>query len=335
MRVNIAVVGVGDFGIQHVKILKENSRVNLMSVCGKTEQRVRNVASMFDVPLWETEASRVFNDPTIDAVVIATAEDTHFNFTKEAVENGKHVLLEKPICLDIVEGEKLIKLQESHGEYVILPGHLLRYDASYCQIKDFVSSGNAGEILSITVKRNVPCERFSLHSRTHPVFMALSHDIDIILWLTNALPKKVYALQRKSIQSVDNPDIFFGLLEMDNGVLCQLETQWRVPNEYGRYLDVELEIMTSTGNIKLQYPGNNLNIMNKGVLINPDVTLWPEIHGKTTGALANEINSFIDLITGNQKEPVVTVREAVNGIITGHALIQSAIEEREINMGDW
>ncbi len=333
MAVNVAVIGVGDFGVKHVKLLKENINANLLTVCRRNREKAREIANEFDVPKWSTDALEVLRDPGIDAVVIATAEDTHYKFTKEAVLNGKHVLLEKPVCLDPDVGQQLVDLVKTNDR-IVLPGHILRYDASYSEVKNLIESGEVGEILSIKVKRNVPQERFSLHSRTHPVFMALAHDIDIIVWLTcGQFPKKVYAVEKKSHHSYDNPDIFFGLMEMGNGVLCQMETQWTLPDEYGCYLDVELEVMTTGGHIKLQYPGNNLTVMNKSRLSRFDVTLWPEVHGATRGALANQTDSFLKLAEGlEKKRQVVTVEEAVKGIKIGHLLIQSASEQREIRV---
>lgn len=329
MKRNIGIIGIGDFGIEHVKVFKENNKAHVVTVCARTEEKVKKVARDFNIPNWETDAQKVFENPEIDAVVIATTEKTHYEFTKKAVNNGKHVLLEKPVCLDLEEGQKLVELSKTTDK-VILPGHILRFDASYAKVKNMVSSGEVGEILSIKAKRNVPCERFSLHSRTHPVFMALAHDIDILLWLTQAFPKKVYALQKRVNLNNKTPNIFFGLMEMDNGVLCQLETQWVLPDEYGKYLDVELELMTTTGNIKLKYPGDNLTLMNNGNLSYPDVTLWPEVHGTTTGSLANEVNHFLDLINGTTQKPVITVKEAVQGIKVGQLLIKSASEGKEI-----
>jgi len=329
MCVNIAVVGVGDFGLKHVELLKENPKANLVAVCRRTEQKVREIAATYNIPKWETDAQKIFEDPDIEAVVIATAEDTHFEFTKQAVYHGKHVLLEKPVCLDLEEGKRLLELVKS-TDRIVMPGHILRFDSSYSKVKSIIDSGEMGDILSIKVKRNVPRERFSIHSRTHPVFMALAHDIDIILWLSGQSPARVYAMQRSTDHSYTNPDIFFGLMEMKNGILCQLETQWTLPNEYGQYLDVELEVMTRNGHLKLRYPGDNLKVMKGGKLSYPDITLWPEVHGSTKGALANEIDAFLNLVQGIDKKQVVTVEEAVEGIRVGHMLIRSAEQQQEI-----
>ena len=81
-------------------------------------------------------------------------------FTEKAIHAGKHVLLEKPICLSVEDGEKLLALDQS-TELHILPGHILRYDASYNNAHRILQDAKKhGEIQSIRVKRNVPVERF-------------------------------------------------------------------------------------------------------------------------------------------------------------------------------
>lgn len=327
--VRVAVIGVGDFGVKHVKLLAEHPDACVAAVCRRDERKVKAVARQFDVPKWSTDADAILTDPDIDAVVIATAEDTHYELTRTALLHGKHVLLEKPVCLDPDQGRQLVDLVESNDR-VVLPGHVLRYEAAYCEAKRRIASGELGQIVSIKAKRNVPRSRFALHSRTHPVFMALSHDIDIVLWLADRLPRKVYALERRSRPDYDMPDVVFGLIELDGGILCQLETQWTYPDRYGRYLDVELEVMTTEGHLQLRYPGDGLQVADNSGLSSPDLTLWPEIHGATAGALAHQTDAFVRLMQGSMTEPVVTVREALRSVEVGHLLVQSAVQQREL-----
>ena len=329
MAVRVGIIGVGDFGIKHLKVFQEHAEAAVVAVCRRNEDKVKAAARKFNVPGWSTDASEIIEDPNIDAVVIASTEETHYPLTRAALLQGKHVLLEKPVCLNLDDGRKLVELVES-SDRIVLPGHVLRYDAAYCEAQRRIASGEMGEILSITVKRNVPRSRFALHSRTHPVFMALSHDIDIILWLTGRRPHKVYALERCSEPSCDTPDIFFGLMEMEGGVLCQLETQWTYPDEYGRYLDAELEVMATQGHLKLRYPGDSLRTADASGLSSADLTLWPELHGVTKGALAHQADAFIRLIRGAAVKPAVTIREAMCAVEAGHLLIQSAAQRREI-----
>lgn len=322
-QVNVAVVGVGDFGKLHIRALQENPSASLVAICSRTPEKLRVLCAQHGIPHWFTSLEELLDLPGLDAVIIATGEDTHYRYTKQAVGKGKHVLLEKPICLDLDEGRALVELERTASVH-ILPGHILRHEASYAQAHAVLAAGGKGAIQSVRVKRNVPVERFSLHSRTHPVFMALAHDIDIILWLTGSRAKKVYAMSRKTCKQFQNPDILFAVAELENGILCNLETQWRLPNEYGQYLDTELEVMTESGHLKLACPGGGLSSLFAGVQQRYDLTLWPEINAQMAGALPGEIQHFLDLITGRARDPVVTVREAMDGITMAHMLIRSS-----------
>ncbi|MCI8418207.1 MAG: Gfo/Idh/MocA family oxidoreductase [Lachnospiraceae bacterium] len=333
MQVNLGIVGVGDFGRMHIQALKQNPEVQIIAVCSRTEEKLKSVCEEYKIPAWYTDVDAFLKHPHLDGVIIATGEDTHYPFTRKAVEQGKHVLLEKPVCLTKEDAGRLLALNKTTPS-VILPGHILRYDSAYNQAKQALEETQAGEIQSIRVKRNVPVERFSLHSRTHPVFMALAHDIDIILWLTGSQAKRVFAMEKKTKPEFENPDIVFALAELENGVVCSLETQWRLPNEYGRYLDTELEVMTSKGNVKLQTPGNALQTMFLGCQTGYDVTLWPEVCGKMTGALVNEEQHFVDLILGRCRKPVVTVEEAVKGVTMAQMILESCKTKMPVWRGE-
>lgn len=325
MKVRFGIIGVGDFGIMHIETLKQNPEAEIVAICCRTASRLKYLCSKYDIPKWYTDVDELVNDKNIDAVIVATGEDTHFLFTEKAIQAGKHVLLEKPICLNANEAKKILTLDQGTKLH-ILPGHILRYDPSYNKIYHLLQDEkNYGEILSIRAKRNVPISRFALHSRTHPVFMALAHDIDMITWLTGSRVRKVYGLEKRTKPEFKNPDIVFGLAEMENGVVCNLETQWKLPDEYGQYLDTEMVIITSKGQIKLNCPGNILSSISNGNIENYDMTLWPEVNGKLTGALVNEDQHMIDLVLGRTNQQVVTVAEAVNGIEFCELLIRSCL----------
>lgn len=324
MSVGIAVIGTGDFGEQHVQTLSQMSGVHLHAVCDLDLKRAEAVAKQWDVPKFTNNMEEIFRDERIQGVIIATSESSHYSVSMAAMKASKHVLLEKPVSLDLGEISDMYETAEKN-KLIFLPGHMLRYDASYHTIKKRLDSGELGQIYSIYARRNVPVERFALHSRTHPVFMALVHDIDIILWYVQSRVKRVFAMEKKTSPEYKHPNIFWGLVEFENNVVAALETQWLLPNHLGRYLDVKLDMMTSKGKVALQYPGDNLSFAIDDSIETPDVTLWPEIFGKSTGALHNELEYFISEIKSNGavKQPI-REDEVKQGIRLGQLLIESA-----------
>lgn len=328
--INIAVIGVGDFGVEHIRTIQSMHHVSLFGVCNRSKDKLMKVAKEYGISEERayTDATELLQEEALDAVIIATDEKSHEPLTKEAVKFEKHVLLEKPITTDITTAENLLELSKN-SEVVILPGHMLRFDPGYAAIKDKLNKVE-GKVHSLRLKRNVPYERFSLHSRTHPVFMALSHDIDQLIWNTNSRPKRIYAMEKKIDDNIDMPGIFFGLIEMNDGMLCSLETQWCLPNEYGQYLDVELEAMYEGGNLKYRFPGDTLSVMDCGEMARPDIQLSTLVHGNIYGALRNELEHFVELINNQKIKQAVPMRDAVLGIKICEALITSAREGKEI-----
>lgn len=323
MKTSVAVIGIGEFGENHVKVLMEMPQVDLITICDHSIEKVERTSKKYGGINYTTNALDIFEDSKIEAVIIATSEKSHYELAKQALHTRKHILVEKPLTIDTEEANKLVKLAEEKN-LILLPGHILRYDASYSTIKQRLCDGQLGTIYSITAKRNVPSERFALHSRTHPVFMALAHDIDIVLWYVQSKVKRVFAMEKKTSSEYENADIFFGIVEFENGIIANFETQWVLPNHLNQYLDVSLEMMTSKGKVSMKYPGNNLSLAINNEVETPDVTLWPEIFGTTTGVLRNELNYFISCVETNCKPESVTGKEAVQGIELAQMLIHSA-----------
>jgi predicted dehydrogenase len=326
MKIGIAVVGVGEFGQNHAKILSQMGQVELVYICDKSIEQAKNIAEQFGAKNYTDKIETVLADEGVSGVIIATSEESHHPLTIQTLRANKHVLIEKPISLDAEKAREMVEVAENQN-VILLPGHLLRYDASYFTIKQKLSTGELGEIYSIYARRNVPSERFGLHSRTHPVFMALAHDIDIVLWYVQSKVKKVYAVEKRTLPEYKNPDIFWGIVEFMNGVIATFE-----PNHLGQYLDVRLEMMTSGGKVALQYPGNNLSLAVNESMESPDVTLWPEVFGTSTGALRNELDYFVSLIETDEKPTSIRGEEAVQGIELAQLLIQSAQTGKPIEL---
>jgi predicted dehydrogenase len=326
-RINIGVIGAGVFGLEHMQTLQSIRGVSLYGICDLNEEQLFQAANRFQVENTYTDAEELLKEKELDGVIIATDEESHEPLARLAASYGKHILLEKPVATSVETADNLVKL-EKESNSIIMPGHMLRFDPGYAKVKEALNE-REDSLKSLKVKRNVPIERFTLHSRTHPVYMALSHDIDQIIWHTASLPKRIYAMERQIDSNIETPGILFGLIEFEDGLLCSLETQWCLPNEYGQYLDVEFEAMMDEGHLKFRYPGDNIHIMKNGKLAQPDIQLTPAVHGIMSGALRNELEHFISLMEGSTT-PIITMEEAAIGVKICEGLIRSANEKREI-----
>ncbi|MBT6830820.1 MAG: Gfo/Idh/MocA family oxidoreductase [Rhodospirillaceae bacterium] len=183
----IAVIGVGYWGRNLVRNF--SALGVLASVCepdGKSRAMVREKYP--DVAVFE-QPEAVFSDLKIDSVVIATPAEMHGALARQALDAGKHVFVEKPLCLDVAEAETLKRLADEKG-LVLMVGHLLLYHPAFRALLESVKSGGLGEL------RYIYSNRLSLgkiRREENALWSFAPHDISMILQLAGTIPRRVTA----------------------------------------------------------------------------------------------------------------------------------------------
>ena len=118
-----AVIGLG-VGEQHAEAFAEHPGSRLVGVCDLDPDRAARVAQRFGVPAHTTDADRLLTDPEIDVVSICTYDDAHAAQTVRALTHGKHVMVEKPVCLSRDEARRIRAALAASGRR--LTSNLLR-----------------------------------------------------------------------------------------------------------------------------------------------------------------------------------------------------------------
>src|SRR5438067_10389398 len=127
MRTRVAVIGVGAWGIHHVRVLANEPRCELVAIVDpdpRSAQRVRDVVGAS--PRWYADVAPVLADPSIAAVVIATPSVLHAELARIALRENKHVLVEKPLALGLGAAGEVATLARA-GDRVAMVGHLMVY----------------------------------------------------------------------------------------------------------------------------------------------------------------------------------------------------------------
>ena len=116
-RVRMAVLGCGDVAQRDYlpELGRLRDRVELVAVCGRTEERTRTVAERYDVPSWYTDYARMFAEVDADVLVNLTPIQLHHRTTSAALARGLHVYTEKPIATSAVEARSLLDQARSAG----------------------------------------------------------------------------------------------------------------------------------------------------------------------------------------------------------------------------
>ena len=149
-RLNVAVIGTGGMGTNHVRGLTERGErdnVRVVRVCDLYRRRLNNAVEIIEgAPGSGTmEYREVLDDPEVDAVVIATPTCTHYALAKQALEAGKHVLCEKPLTERAGEAEELIAIAGKQ-KLVLMVGHVFLFNNGIMKLRELISEGALGRV---------------------------------------------------------------------------------------------------------------------------------------------------------------------------------------------
>jgi predicted dehydrogenase len=224
--VGIAVVGVGYWGPNFVRILDELPGARLVTVCDSDPKRQERMAAMYPHVRLTDRLDSVIGDGEIDAVIVATGSDSHYEISRRCLEAGKHVLVEKPIALKSADAEHLIALAAEH-ERVLLVGHLLRYHRGVDKLKQYIDEGSLGKIRYIYSTR-VNLGR--IRKEENALWSFATHDISVVTHLVGSDPVSVtasgQAYVRKGIY-----DVVFLTIHFPGDVMAHLHVSWLDPHK--------------------------------------------------------------------------------------------------------
>ena len=259
----IGVIGVGSMGQNHARILADMGM--LAGVSDISSEAAKKVADKYSVSS-STDYKELLKED-VDAVVIVTPTTTHKKVATDAMNAGKHVLLEKPmtgVSSDLVE---LVKLAEKQG-VVLAGGFVERHNPVVDFAKKAVQSGEYGELITAASRRVS-----SLPSRIKDVGVVMDlgiHDLDVIQHVVDQDARSVYALggRGKGIEFEDHANI---LIDFDEGATGFVEVNWLTPMKVRKlaltcsknfievdYMEQSAQVCSSS--FKPFEPGNLFNV---------------------------------------------------------------------------
>ncbi len=183
MTPRIAVLGCGYWGANHIRTLKALGALH--AVADANPARAEGFAADHDCLAVAPDA--LFERPDVDAVVLALPPQFHAALAIRAAENGKDVLVEKPIALSVADAEESVARAKAAGR-VFMTGHVLRFHPAFETLQALVASGELGEV------RYIHSHRLGLgkfHTENDALWDLAPHDLSMILALTGSAPIEV------------------------------------------------------------------------------------------------------------------------------------------------
>ncbi|MFC2169329.1 Gfo/Idh/MocA family protein [Acidobacteriota bacterium] len=185
--VKVGIIGLGYWGPNLERNISNLNDSKLVAVCDLIDDRLEYVRKQSPGIYATKNADDILNKDLIDAVVIATPTRTHYELTRQALEHGIHVLVEKPLATTSCDCEDLIELAEAN-ELILFVGHVFLYNSAVKKLKELIDRGKLGNIIHITANR---LNLGPVRSDVNVLWDLAPHDISIILELIGRMPVSV------------------------------------------------------------------------------------------------------------------------------------------------
>ena len=222
--VNLGLIGYGYWGPNLVRNFYSVNGCNVRMVVDARQERLNLVSKNYPAIQCSTNADDILHNPEIDAVVIATPVFAHYTLAKRALENGKNVLVEKPMTASVQEAEGLIELAEKKG-LLLMVDHTFLYTGAVRKIKDLVDNGTIGRVQYIDSTRI----NLGLFQPDINVLWDLApHDISILNYLVDQRPVSVNATGvTHTGNEIEN--IAYLTLNYADGFIAHFNCSWTSP----------------------------------------------------------------------------------------------------------
>ena len=179
-KANVAVVGLGYWGPNLLRVLVERTDVDVRWLCDQDGFRLEYFGRRYPSAVRTRELDDVLDDPELDAVVLATPVFTHYELARRCLEAGKHTFVEKPLAPSADQASELIDLS-SERERVLMCGHTFLYSPAVREVRTLIESGALGDLYFVSSSR----VNLGLHQRDVSVVWDLGpHDFSILLYLS-------------------------------------------------------------------------------------------------------------------------------------------------------
>jgi UDP-2-acetamido-3-amino-2,3-dideoxy-glucuronate N-acetyltransferase len=220
--VRVGCVGAGYWGRNLIRNFDDLGA--LVWICDVRPQTLEEVATKYPRAGHTQRVEDLLRDDSVTGIVVATPAETHAGLVRRALEAGKDVLVEKPLCLDVAEGKDLVALAEKTGR-ILMVGHLLWYHPAVLKLQQLVAAGELGRIQYIYSNR---LNLGRIRREENILWSFAPHDVSVILGLLGEMPEEVQA-QGGNYLHQKIADVTVTLLAFPSGVKAHIFVSWLHP----------------------------------------------------------------------------------------------------------
>ncbi|MEW6715928.1 MAG: Gfo/Idh/MocA family oxidoreductase [Chloroflexota bacterium] len=301
---NIAVIGYGYWGPNIVRNFVELPTSQVVTISDINQKQLTRAKERYPGVKVTPNNREIFDDPTIDAVAIATPVSTHFDLAVQALEAGKHVLVEKPLTATSEQAIRLINKAKGLG-LVLMVDHTFIYTGAVRKIKELIADNELGEIYYYdSVRVNLGLFQHDINV----IWDLAVHDLSIMDFVLATQPQSVSATGISHV-SGEPENIAYLTLFFENNLIAHIHINWLAPVKVRRTLIGGSSRMIVYDDLE---PSEKVKVYDKGITVNESrESIYRMLIGYRTGdmwapqlnmteALRTEALHFIQCIEGNE-----------------------------------
>ena len=337
--INFGLIGYGYWGPNFARDLNEAQNANLKYCADLSDNNLNKIKQKYPQVITTNNYQAILNDPTIDAIVVATPTKTHYQIVKDALLAKKHVFVEKPMCYKIEEAEELVTLAQTN-RVKLMVGHIFLFNPAVNYIKKIIDDGEIGKLRHLHFQRR---NLGPIRQDINVMWDLAPHDISMALHFIGKMPISVVAIGETFLQNGQRSmhDVVSVSLKFPDNIMANMIFSWIDP--------IKIRDLTIVGDQKMilfddVHQSEKVKIFNKNVNVlenTRDVTFGEyQININTGGItipsispkepLKEEISHFIDCIINN-KTPIT---DGENGlaVVKVLAIIQKSLDNNSVNI---
>lgn len=298
----MGVIGFGYWGPNIVRNIRNIDNAQLVSVCDKSPAALRRAAKGYPGVHLTTDFGEILRSPDIDAVAVITPVWTHYELAKSALENGKHVFVEKPFTSTPWQAEELIELADRKG-LKIMVDHTFLFSGAVKKIREIVDAGTLGPLYYFDSTR----VNLGLFQHDVSVVWDLApHDLSIMDHIIREEPEAVVATGGNHLNG--QADMAFITIYFPRNIVAHINVNWLSPVKVRTTLIGGKDKMLVWNDLEAD---EKIKVYDKGVQMTSGEGIYDVLVSYRTGdvwapkcdqteALKTELQYFTDCILNNR-----------------------------------
>ena len=276
-KFNVGVIGTGYWGKKLVDEFSNIQNISIEAISDLSDDNLKFCVDRFKIKKTLKDYHDLLAMPTITAVAVATPNEMHYQVCKDALEAGKHVLVEKPITLDSKKGWELVKLAEQKG-LMLSVGHIFRFNNAIAEAKRLIKQRFLGKLFLVDFTWTNLEKPFTDRD---VVFDLAPHMFDMMNFMLDAWPVEISAAgsahRTKVLETV------YIHAKFADGLLSDATLSWVIPKKTR-----QVSIIGESRSMFIDAVGQEINVFESGYTYKLGI--------ERNNTIKDEILHFIDSV---------------------------------------